>query len=654
MKKGVNISIRNGRRVVEGLGYYEPRIVRDLKELVRGSAERYGARPAFKFRDKAGNIVFKTFNDLNSDVDCLGTAMMSLGMKDMRISIISENRYEWGVCYFATVNGTGVAVPLDRHLPKNEIENLIARGKVEAIFYSPVYHDTMVEISKDNDAVKFFICMEKLEPRQAYLSGQDGREAPHGAEGDDRSHNRSGDGVPHGRGVGEEGGSSPVGNSMFLSLPDLIEKGRNLIDSGDRTFVDAPIDREKMTVLLFTSGTTSTSKGVMLSHSNLASNVSSITTIIKIDERDTHLSLLPLHHTFENTVGLLFILHCGACIVYGDGIKHIVQNLKEYNVTLLVAVPAIFEAMYRKLQDGIRKSGKEKAFKILIKVSNLLRSVGIDLRRKLFRSVFEKIGPNLRIAVSGAAALDREVVTGFEQIGFRLLQGYGLTEASPVVATNNDFVNVPGTIGHPMGGVKVAIDSPDENGIGEIVTRGGNVMLGYYEDPEATAEAFTEDGWLRTGDVGYIDDEGFIRITGRAKSMIVLTSGKKAFPEEYEVKLNNIPGVRDSFVWGNVAPDGDVQICAKLVVDSENAVDSNDRLLPENELAARFDAAIKEINKTMPQYKAIRYFVMTMEELVKANGIKTKRHIEQEKVCRMLKEAGVEIRKVNGRFIENL
>lgn len=625
MKKGVNISIKNGRRVVEGLGYYEPRIVNDLRELVRGSAARYGDKPAFRFRDKAGNIVRRSYNDLNFDVDCLGTAMTALGMKGLRISIIGENRYEWGVCYFAIVNGTGVAVPLDRHLPENEIENLTTRGKVEAIFYSPAYHDTMLEISKKNDAIRFFICMEKPEVETVDSNDPDSLGADMAAD-----------------------------DPRFMTLPDLIEKGRKLLKAGDRSFIDADIDREKMSVLLFTSGTTSTSKGVMLSHSNLAANVSSITSIININEKDTHLSLLPLHHTFENTVGLLFMLHSGACIVYGDGIKHIVQNMKEYNVSILVAVPAIFEAMYRKLQDGIRKSGKERLIKVLTGVSNLLRAVGIDIRRKLFRSIFEKIGPNLRIAVSGAAALDKEVVIGFENIGFRLLQGYGLTEASPVVATNNDFVNVPGTIGHPMQGIEVAIDSPDENGIGEIITRGGNVMLGYYEDAEATAESFTEDGWLRTGDVGYIDDEGFIRITGRAKSMIVLTSGKKAFPEEYEVQLNNIPGVRDSFVWGNTAPDGDVQICAKLVVDTENAVDSDGNLLSEGELAARFDAAIKEINKTMPQYKSIRYFVMTLEELVKANGIKTKRHVEQDKVRKMLEEAGVEIRKVSGRFIENL
>jgi long-chain acyl-CoA synthetase len=396
------------------------------------------------------------------------------------------------------------------------------------------------------------------------------------------------------------------------------------------------------------------SKGVMLSHFNLTANVTAITSIIKIYPTDTHLSLLPLHHTFENTVGLMFMVHSGVCIAYCDGIKHIVQNLKEYNVTILVAVPAIFEAMYRKLQEGIKKSGKDKLFAVMIKVSDALRAVGIDLRRKIFKSVFAQLGPGLRVAVSGAAALDKEVVTGFDKIGFRLLQGYGLTEAAPVIAANNDFVNLPGSIGYPMYSIEIAIDMPDENGIGEIISRGANVMLGYYEDSGATEDSFTEDGWLRTGDIGYIDDKGLTRITGRAKSMIVLNSGKKAFPEEYEIQLNNIPGIKDSFVWGNTALDGDVQICAKLVVDKENTRDGNGDLLSENELAARFNAAIKEINKTVPHYKIIRYFVMTEEELVKANGIKTKRHIEQEKVKNMLGKTGVDIRKVSGRFIERL
>lgn len=608
---GIEIIAENGRRTVRGLGYYEPRVVKDIRELVRGSAERYGEKPAFKIKDKQGIIKGKTYRELASDVDCLGTALVSLGLRDPRMSIIGENRYEWAVSYFAIVNGTGIAVPLDKYLPQNEAENLIARGRVEVIFYSPAYHGMMLDIAAKNPGMKYFICMERSSDNTA----------------DD---------------------------PRFIALPDLIEQGRKLLDDGCRSFIDAEIDRERMSVLLFTSGTTSMSKGVMLSHANLAANVTSITTVIKVYPTDTHLSLLPYHHTFENTVGLMFMLHSGVCIAYCDGIKHIVQNLKEYNVTILVAVPAIFEAMYRKLQEGIRKSGKEKLLNTMIKVSDALRAVGIDLRRKLFKSVFAQLGPGLRVAVSGAAALDREVVIGFDKIGFRLLQGYGLTEAAPVIATNNDHINVPGTIGYPMHGIEVAIDSPDENGIGEIISQGGNVMIGYYEDPAATDDSFTEDGWLRTGDIGYIDEKGLIRITGRAKSMIVLSNGKKAFPEEYEIQLNNIPGVKDSFVWGNTAPDGDVQICAKLVVDKDNAGDGKGGLLPEKELAARFEAAIRDINKTVPQYKVIRYFVMTEEELVKANGIKTKRHIEQDKVRKMLAEAGVEMRRVSGRFIERL
>jgi long-chain acyl-CoA synthetase len=610
MKKGIRISEEDGRRVVEGLGYYETRELGDLRELVKGSAQRFGKAAAFKFKDMKGRVIEKTFIDLDQDIDCLGTALMSLGLKGARISIIGENRYEWGVCYFATINGTGVAVPMDKYLPQNEVENLIDRGKVEVIFYSPAYHKMMTEIAEKNDKIKYYICMENTVKTE--------------------------------------------NDSRFLNMPELIERGKALLYSGDNSFVKAEIDREKMSVLLFTSGTTSMSKGVMLSHTNLASNVAGISTIIKIVPGDVHLSLLPLHHTFENTIGLMFMVHSGVCIAYCEGIKYIAQNLREYNVTVLVAVPAIFEAMYRKLQDGIRKSGKEKLFSTLVKVSDILRAVGIDVRRKLFKSVYNQLGPGLRLAVSGAAPLDPKVVSGFDKIGFRLLEGYGLTETSPVVAANNDFINVPGTIGYPMAGIKVAIDSPDENGIGEIITYGKNIMLGYYEDPDATKDAIMSDGWLRTGDLGTIDQEGLTRITGRAKSMIVLTNGKKAFPEEYEVMLNRIPGVKDSIVWGNTAPDGDIQVCAKVVVDREKLLTENGNMPSEKELADLFNAAIREFNKTIPQYKIIRYFVMTEEELIKANNIKIKRPAEHVKIKGMLEKAGIDIRKASGRFIENL
>lgn len=608
MKKGIDISTVGGRRVVRGLGYYEPTRVSDLRELVRSSAKRYGSAFGFKFKDKDGRITGKTYSEFERDIDCLGTALNSMGLKGAHISIIGENRYEWGVCYLSITNGVGVAVPLDKYLPENEVENIVERGRVEVIFYSPAYHGMMKSIAASNSRVKYYICMEDI------------------------------------RGTDDL-------DSRILLLPDLMKKGRALLEAGDKSFIDAEIDRHKMSVLLFTSGTTSLSKGVMLSHSNLVANVISISTAIIAGPGDVHLSLLPLHHTFENTVGFLFMVYSGICVAYCDGIKHIVQNFKEYNVTLLVAVPAILESIHRRLKDGIAKSGKKKLVDILFVLSGALLMVGVDIRRKLFKSIFNQIGPGLRLAVSGAAPLDPDVVVYFEKIGFRLLQGYGLTEASPVVAANNDFVNKPGTIGYPLGGIEVAIDLPDENGMGELITRGGNVMIGYYEDPDATSEALDNEGWLKTGDLATIDEDGFIRIMGRAKSMIVLTNGKKAFPEEYEVLLNNIPWVKESFVWGNKAPDGDIQVCAKIVADGEKILAEKGEMPSEKELCAVLGEAIKEINKTIPQYKIIRYFVISFEELTKTTTLKIKRPVEYEKVMGFLDEAGLDMRKASGKVI---
>jgi len=571
--------------------------------------KKYGNSPAFKFKDKNGNIVSKSYIDFERDINNLGTALISIGLKDKRIAIIGENRYEWGVAYYSIINGTGVAVPMDKYLPPVEIENLIERGKVEAIFYSPAYHEAMVEISKNNTRIKYYICMEDIDRNT---------------------------------------------DEKFLSLPNLIKTGQQLADNNDMSFIERPVDREKISILLFTSGTTSLAKGVMLSHANIAANITSISSSIKVYPDDVHLSLLPLHHTFENTIGLGFMVHSGVTVAFSDGIKHVAQNLQEYGVSVLVAVPVIIEAMYRKLQSGIEKSGKAKSIDMLIKLSEALRSVGIDLRRKFFKSIFDKIGPRLRLVISGAAPLDIDIITGFDKLGLKILQGYGLTEASPVVSTNNDFVNKPGTIGPPLYDIEVAIDNPDENGMGEILVRGKNIMLGYYEDPNTTKEVLDENGWLRTGDLGSIDEDGVIKISGRAKSMIVFTNGKKAFPEEYEVLLNDIPYVKESFAWGNRAPDGDIQVCAKLVVDID-ALKSDKKSIPsDEELASMFGEAIKNINNNLPKYKIIRYFVMSKEDLIKTTTLKIKRPLELEKIKNALDKANTDMRKANGKFIEKL
>ena len=361
-------------------------------------------------------------------------------------------------------------------------------------------------------------------------------------------------------------------------------------------------------------------------------------------------SLLPLHHTFENTIGLMFMLFKGITIAYSEGIRHIAQNLKEFKVTILVAVPAIFEALYRKVMEGIEKSGKKGLVTSMAKVSNALLKLGIDVRKKLFKSVMEKLGPDLRLFVSGAAPLDVGIINGIQSFGITFLQGYGLTETSPVISATTFFVNAPGTIGIPIKDVEVKIDRPDENGMGEILVRGGNVMLGYYENPEETREVM-ENGWFRTGDLGVADGNGILKITGRAKSMIVLNNGKKAFPEEFETLLNSLPGVKESFVWGYAAPDGGTEICAKIVVDEANMAELG--LQTIEQMGEYLETHIRKINKSLPKYKIIRYFVLSREELVKTTTLKIKRPVEAEKIRRYLDRNDANMRKIHKILIDD-
>ncbi|QNU67929.1 AMP-binding protein [Ruminiclostridium herbifermentans] len=607
-KKGVTLSNKNGRKTVTGLGYYECTQVDSFKKLIQNSIKKFQNKTAFKFkRDNA--IIEKNYIEFGNEINALGTALHHLGLKNKRIALISENRYEWALSFFSIVNGTGVAVPLDKHLPQVEIENLINRGEVDAIFYSSHFNKEMLELSKKNINIKQFICMDKLE--QGYPS-------------------------------------------IFSDIQTLIKIGKELLEKGDNSFVDTEINPEELSLLLFTSGTTSIAKGVKLNQRNICTNVSAIKSMIKVYPSDVHLSILPLHHTFELSAGMAFMINNGVCIAYSEGIKYIAKNLKEFNVTALVVVPAILEAIYKKVQEGIKKSGREKIVRRLGKLSNALLKVKIDLRRIIFKKILAQIGPNLRIAVTGAAPIDKDVVNGFGMLGLNVIQGYGLTETSPVVALNNDFYNKPGTIGQPMKGIEVAIDNPDENGMGEIITRGSNVMMGYYQDDNATEEAIDSEGWFHTGDLGFIDDEGFITITGRAKSMIVLNNGKKAFPEEYEMLLNNIAGVKESYVWGNTAPDGDIQVCAKLVLDKSKLKEKLGNVPSDTELADILQREIKNINQGMPQYKIIRYFVISYEELVKTTTLKIKRPVEYNKITDLQVKLNTNMRKINGTNIDNI
>lgn len=606
-KKGISITNEKEKRIVKGLGYYEISPVDNIKELLKTSINTFGDKTAFIYKSGVDTIT-KSYKSFGAEVAAIGTALHKLGLKDKRIAVIGENRYEWAVSFFSITCGTGIAVPLDKHLPEVEIEKLIIRGEVDAIFYSSHFDAQMRSLADRMKSIRYFICMDDI-----------GEDYP----------------------------------SSFTTIDRLVVQGQDLMKNGDRSFTDAAVDSEKLSVLLFTSGTTSMSKGVMLNQRNICSDVSAVSSAIKVLPNDVHLSVLPLHHTFELSIGMLFMVKNGVCIAYSEGIKHIAKNLKEFNVTILVVVPAILEAMYKKMKDGIKKSGKAKQIAMLAKVSKGLSSIKIDIRRKLFKRILEQLGPGLRLAVSGAAPIDKEIIEGFDMLGLKVIQGYGLTETSPVVAANNDFYNRAGTVGQPLYGIEAAISNPDENGMGEIITRGRNVMMGYYNDEAGTKEAIDEEGWFHTGDLGHIDNEGFITITGRAKSMIVLTNGKKAFPEEYEILLNNIEGIKESFVWGNEAPDGDIQVCAKLVLNEAVLKDKYGRLPSESELADIMQQEIKSLNKDIPQYKIIRYFIMSYDELIKTTTLKIKRPVEHKKVTEVLQEAGLNMRKANGKlFLE--
>ncbi len=554
----------------------------NLKEMLEKSGEMYGDRPAYLFKtEEVGKFREITHKEFREDINCLGTALIDLGLKDKRIAVISENRYEWGMAYLAVVAGTGIVVPLDKALPDNEIENLILRSEVEAIFYSNKYDNIMNEVrTKNNSKVKYFISMD-LEKET--------------------------DGV--------------------YSQKELIYKGKELLAKENREFLDAKIDEEEMGIMLFTSGTTAMSKAVMLSHKNLCANLFDIASTIKVDENDVFLSFLPLHHTFECTTGFIYPVSKGSAIAFCEGIRHIADNIKEYRVTVMVSVPILFESMYKKVMKNIEKKGKLETVKKGIKISQFLLKLGIDIRRKLFKEIHDNLGGRLRLFVAGGAALDPEAEKGFNELGVAMYQGYGLTESSPVIAAEDDKYRRLGSIGKAFPSLDVKIAEPNEEGVGELLAKGPSIMLGYYNNDEATKETIDEEGWLYTGDLAKMDPDGYIFISGRKKFVIVLKNGKNIYPEELETLVNKIEGIKESFVYGKPEDDGDYKICAKIVYDKE-IVEEIYGTSEEDKLKELIWQEIKKVNKTMPAYKYIREITITDKDLIKTTTQKIKRFEE--------------------------
>ena len=560
--------------------------IENIKDMLKKSGEQFGDRPAYVYKTEVeGKFRVITHKEFREEVDCLGTALINLGLKDKRIAVISENRYEWGMAYLATVCGTGVVVPLDKSLPENEIESLINRSEVEAIFYSKKYDDVMYRLNEEGSTkIKYFISMDLEEKQQ-----------------------------------------------NVYSQKELVKQGKKLLVDGNREFLDATIDNEKMGIMLFTSGTTAQSKAVMLSHKNIASNLMDIASVIKIDENDTFLSFLPMHHTFECTVAFLYAMYKGAATAFCEGIKHIAENIKEYQITAMISVPILYENMYKRLMKAIEKQGKMEKVQKGIKITQFLLKFGIDIRRRVFKDIHSNFGGKLRLFVAGGAALDPETEKGFNQLGIKMLQGYGLTETSPVIAAEDDKYTRLGSIGKAFPSLEVKLADVNEEGVGELMVKGPTTMLGYYNNEEATKETIESDGWLHTGDLARIDKDGFIFISGRKKFVIVLKNGKNIYPEELETLVNKIEGIKESFVYGLPEEDGDYKICAKLQYDRD-IMRQVYNVSTEEEVKEVLLKEIKKINKTMPPYKYIRDILVTEEDFIKTTTQKIKRNEEMKKI----------------------
>ena len=412
-----------------------------------------------------------------------------------------------------------------------------------------------------------------------------------------------------------------------MSIPELKEQGKEILKAGNKDYIETKIDSNKMNILLFTSGTTSKSKAVMLSQKNIASNVYSMQLVEDIRKGDVNIAFLPFHHIFGSTC-MIVMLAFGVTTVFPDGLRYIAQNLKEYKVSVFVGVPLLVEAIYKKIEQGIKKKGKTKTVNIAKKISNLLLKIHIDIRKKLFKEIIDELGGNLRFVISGGAPLDKKVAQGFNELGINVVQGYGLTETSPVIASENAKKVKYGSIGVPMENVELELVNQDEQGVGEIRVKGPNVMLGYYENEEATKEVL-KDGWFYTGDLAYFDKEGYLFLTGRKKDMIVLKNGKKVFPDEIETLINRIDEVKECIVYG--LPDSkdknDIKLSIKIVYDKE-VVDEKYPNIKKEDLEEIIWQKVKEVNKTFPPYKYIKNMILTDKELIKTTTKKVKRNEE--------------------------
>jgi long-chain acyl-CoA synthetase len=549
---------------------YEVDKIKNLKEMLEFNSEKFSSKTAFMFKNKE-NIKKISYAEFKLHVDSLGTMLLNLGLEDKKVAIICENRYEWAVSYLAVLNGVGVVVPIDKELPQNEIIDLIEFGRVDAVIFSAKYKKIF-----DNDELDLEVKI----------------------------------------GIGLENSDE---NNLY-SFDKLIEEGKERVEKGEISYIEKKINKNETAVILFTSGTMGSSKGVMLSHYNLASNLMSMTSMVDIRSDDVFLSILPLHHTYEATCGFLCPIYRGASVAYCEGLRHIVKNLNEFGITIMLGVPLIFESMYKKLWDNIKNKNMDNKINKIIKLSNFFKRYNIDLARLIFSQIHKNLGNKLRLLISGAAGIDPNVAKGFRDFGFGFLQGYGLTECSPIVALNRDCYFKDEAAGLPLPNLEVRIDSPNEDNVGEIICKGPSIMKGYYNNELETRRVLKE-GWFFTGDLGMLDRDGFLIIRGRKKNVIITKNGKNVYPEEIENQLLKSEYILECVV--DSTKDNEFKICAKVYPDIERL--KEEKIESNEEVESVIYKEISKINKDLPIYKKVTKIEIREVEFEKTTTKKIKR-----------------------------
>jgi len=563
-----------------------------VREFFLRSVEKYPEESCIleKPNHKEPYKVF-TYKEFAQDVKGLGTALTKiLNLTNKRVIIIGETQYGWYVSYMAMLCGVGIAVPTDRELPLNELENIVKRSRASAIIYSPKKAEDIRKIKEKMKNVEYFIEMKSDEPLK----------------------------------------------DKNVGLEYLINEGKKLIDLGDNSFEQIEIDPEEFKILFFTSGTTSNSKGVMLNNRNLAENINAVTAYVKLYPSDRLFSVLPLHHCYESTIGFLYPISQGASVAVCEGLRYIVPNIQECHPTAILTVPLLAENLHKKINEKIAKSKKAGIVSTMITVTNLLKNAGIDVKKKVFKDIYDNLGGNLRIIVSAAAPIEKSVGEWYKDIGILFLQGYGLTETAPISALTPDYALNVGSAGKPIVQADVKIKDPNENGEGEVLIKTPTLMMGYYEDEEETKHAIDEEGYFHSGDIGYLDENGYIFLTGRSKNVIVTQNGKNIYPEEIEGLLDKVPEIKESLVYGKKPEDGskkddkELIITARVIPDYDKIKELHGEI-SEEEIKNIIWQKIKEVNKKLTSYKAVKDLEIKQGEFEKTSTMKIKRYKELSK-----------------------